>query len=259
MIVNRGGSTHTTAGGRVEIYCEGDENSIDINFYKTVLGQKANQFEFKPVGSSNNLLCFAETTLIRNGFCLIDRDYRTDEEVEKLEGKYKIKFLKVHEVEYFILNEKYLKQLPNIKKDIDINQKIEEVIDSLKLNFLADFLQFRINSYLEQFPRIKKLENSEIIDFQQVQDLLFEKLDRNYTEVQNRISLIKNEKITAWLEEFEKLTFKQFPSKEIFDGLKSKIFNNAKKTSDIAKEIALLMEEDNYIPEELETIFFPAT
>jgi len=102
MRVNRGYKTDTTAGDRKIIFCEGGNDSVDVIFYKTILGINANKFEFKPLGSSNTLLCFAETKLIENGFCLIDRDFRTDNEVFRLEKKYSIIFLKVHEIEIFL-------------------------------------------------------------------------------------------------------------------------------------------------------------
>jgi hypothetical protein len=101
MRVNRGYKTDTTAGDRKIIFCEGGNESVDVVFYKTILGINANKFEFKPIGSSNTLLSFAETKLIDNGFCLIDRDFRTDTEVLKLENNYNIIFLKVHEIENF--------------------------------------------------------------------------------------------------------------------------------------------------------------
>ena len=91
MRINRGYNTDTTSGNRQIIFCEGTSDSIDEVFYKTILGINANSFELKPLGSSNTLFCYAETKLIENGFCLIDRDFRTDDEIIELETKYKIR------------------------------------------------------------------------------------------------------------------------------------------------------------------------
>lgn len=87
MKINRGYNTDTTSGNRQIIYCEGTGNSIDEVFYKTILGINANQFELKPLGSSNTLFCYAETKLINTGFCLMDRDFKTDDEITELESK----------------------------------------------------------------------------------------------------------------------------------------------------------------------------
>jgi len=240
--------------GRVKIFCEGTVNSIDVIFYKTILGANANKFEFKPIGSSNTLLCFAETNLIDNGFCLIDRDFRTIEESIKLEEKYNIKFLKVHEVESFLLDIKYLTQLEYIRDGVDIKEEIEKIIKNKRVRFLADFLQFKINNHLDKFPRISKLSNSELPIEDNLIDLLFSKLDYNYNEVQIKIKEIKEIYIDKWKEEFNSLTIEHLPSKEIFKELKNKIFNNPPKDSDIAKDIALLMLNDNFIPNDLKRI-----
>ena len=162
MAIIRGYNGNISSFGRKKIYCEGSLNGIDEIFYKTILGANANKFEFKAIGSSNTLLCFAETNLIDNGFCLIDRDFRTMEEIKKLEEKYPIKFLKVHEVENFLLNIKYLSKLAYFRKGISIEDKINEIITNKRVRFLADFLQFKINNHLDKFPRIPKLENTEL-------------------------------------------------------------------------------------------------
>jgi hypothetical protein len=254
MQIGRGYKTDITAGDRKSIFCEGGNNSVDVIFYKTILGADANKFEFKPIGSSNTLLCFAETNLINNGFCLIDKDFRTTEESIKLEEKYDIKFLKVHEVENFLLNIKYLKQLEYIRKNVNIEEKIEEIIQNKRVRFLADFFQFKINNHLDKFPRISKLSNSELPSEDNLIDLLFSKLDSNYNEVEIKIKEIKEVYISNWKEEFNNLTIENLPSKEIFKELKNKIFLNPPKESDIAKDIALLMLKDDYIPEDLRDI-----
>lgn len=254
MQVNRGYKTDITAGDRKSIFCEGSNNSLDIIFYKTILGANANKFEFKPIGSSNTLLCFAEANLIENGFCLIDKDFRTVEESRKLEDKYNIKFLKVHEVEHFLLNQKYLTQLEYIRSGVNIEEKISEIIENKRVRFLADFLQFKINNHLDKFPRISKLLNSDLPTEDNLIDLLFSKLDQNYNEVEIKITEIKEVYIDNWKKEFDSLTIENLPSKEIFKELKNKIFNNPPKESDIAKDIALLMLKDDYIPEDLRAI-----
>ena len=254
MQVNRGHKTDITAGDRKSIFCEGGNDSLDIIFYKTILGANANKFEFKPIGSSNTLLCFAETNLIKNGFCLIDKDFRTIEESTKLEAKYDIKFLKVHEVENFLLNTKYLSQLDYIRNGVNIEEMISEIIKNKRVRFLADFLQFKINNHLDKFSRISKLSNSDLPSEDNLIDILFSKLDSNYNEVEIKIKEIKEDYINNWKEEFDNLTIEDLPSKEIFKELKNKIFNNPPKESDIAKDIALLMLKDNYMPESLRDI-----
>lgn len=255
MRVNRGYTTDTTAGDRKIIFCEGGENSVDVIFYKTLLGNHANKFEFKPLGSSNTLLCYAKTELIKNGFCLIDRDFRTENEVSKLEKKYSIKFLKVHEIENYFLDKNYLSKLSYFRTGVDIDKKIEEIISSKRVRFLSDFLQFKINTHLDEFPRIPKLENKEIPEENEVINLLLSKLDNNYEEVRNKISEIENQLIQDWFKEYDDLTSELLPSKEIFKELKNKIFNNPPKENDIAKDLALLMQQNHYIPSTLEVIF----
>jgi len=254
MKVNRGNNINTTSGNRKVIFCEGEAESIDIIFYKSILGINANKFEFKALGSSNILLSYAETKLISNGFCLVDRDFRTDEESLKLENKFSIKFLKVHEVENFLLNVNYLSRLNYLRKDVNIPKSIDNVISEKRIRFLADFLQFKINNHLGKFPRISKLSNSELPTEDNLIDILFSKLDSNYNEVEIKIKEIKEDYINNWKEEFDNLTIEDLPSKEIFKELKNKIFNNPPKESDIAKDIALLMLKDNYMPESLRDI-----
>lgn len=255
MRVNRGYKTDTTAGDRKIIFCEGGNESVDVVFYKTILGINANQFEFKPIGSSNTLLSFAETKLIDNGFCLIDRDFRTDTEVLKLENNYNIIFLKVHEIENFFLNTDYLQKLDYLRNGVDIQQQINHVIQIKRIRFLADFLQFKINNHLDKFPRISKLKNSELPDEEEIINTLFSKLDTNYDEVQVKIREIKETYIEGWKNDFEKLDINLLPAKEIFKELKNKIFINPPKESDIAKDIAKLMLEDNFLPENIKDIF----
>jgi hypothetical protein len=81
------------------------------------------------------------------------------------------------------------------------------------------------------------------------------KLDYNYNEVQIKLQEIKELYINSWRDEFENLTIENLPSKEIFKELKNKIFINPPKESDIAKDIALLMLKDNFIPQDLKRIF----
>jgi len=195
MRVNQGRRENTTAGNRQIIHCEGEANSSDIIFYRTILGVNVTQFDLQPLGSSNTLLCYAETELIQEGFCLIDRDFRTEEEVQRLENRYKIKFLLVHEVENLLLNSTYLKQLDYYRSGIHIDNEISKIIDSKRVRFLADFLQFKINSHLDKFPRISKLRNSELPNEENLKMVLLEKLNINYLEVQNKIDEIENQYI----------------------------------------------------------------
>lgn len=255
MRVNRGYKTDTTAGDRKIIFCEGGSESVDVIFYKTILGINANKFEFKPIGSSNTLLSFAETKLIDNGFCLIDRDFRTDQEVSKLENKYSIRFLKVHEIENFFLNIHYLQKLDYLINGVDIQQQINNAIKRKRTRFIADFLQFKINNHLDKFPRISKLKNSELPDEEEIINTLFAKLDTNYDEVQVKIREIKQKYIEDWKNDFEELTINFLPAKEIFKELKNKIFINPPKESDIAKDIAKLMLDDNFLPEDIKDLF----
>jgi len=255
MKLQRGKQGTTTNANRTIIYCEGSENSPDILFYKNILKGQERNFKFKPLGSSNTLLCYAETKLIEEGFCLIDRDFRSNKEILKLEQKYKIKFLPTHEIENLLLNPLYLEQLDYYRDGVDIESEIENIINSKRVRFLADFLQFKINSHLDKFPRISKLRNSELPNEENLKTVLLEKLNLNYLEVQNKIDEIENQYIDEWLIEFNSLSIDKLPGKEIFKELKNRIFNNPPRESDIIKDIALLMETDSFIPPELETIF----
>ena len=255
MRVNQGKRSNTTTGNRQIIHCEGGENSLDVIFYKTLLGANIIHFDLQPLGSSNTLLCYAETELIEEGFCLIDRDFRTDAQVLKLEQKYKIKFLPVHEIENLLLNSKYLKKLKYYRSGVDIDSEIDKIVVSKKVRFLADFLLFKINTHLEQFPRVSNLENSELPNESELKSLLLNKLNTNYIEVKKKIDEIKNNYIDEWCNEFDNLTINKLGGKEIFKELKNKIFNNPPKESDIVKEMALLMESDGFMPPELGNIF----
>lgn len=256
MQVNRGKNNSTTAGERIVIYCEGREESADILFYTTILGANKTKFELKPFGSSNTLLCFAiEDHLMKNGFCLIDRDFRMDNEVKELENSYKIKFLPVHEIENLFLNSKYLKKLNYCRKDIDIEDKIQEVIAVNKVRYLADYLQFKINTHLDEFPRISKLKNRELSSEEEVVPTLLAKLDKNHEKVTDKVDEIRKEYLSNWKDEFENLTINNLPGKEIFKELKKLIFTQTPKESDVVKDIALLMEADSFIPLELQDIF----
>ncbi|MFK5976163.1 MAG: hypothetical protein QM493_06610 [Sulfurovum sp.] len=242
------------------IYCEGRENSADKLFYTTLLGGNSN-FDLKPLGSSNTLLCFAreEHLISPNDFCLIDRDFRTDEEVLQLEEKYKIKFLPVHEIETLLLNPYYLQKLsyirPHIKAE-DIQGEIDKIIELKKVRFLADFLQFKINTHLDVFPRIRKLKNNELPQEEALVDLLLLKLENNYNTVESKVIEIKENYILQWKVEYNTLELKYLPAKEIFKALKDKIFINfPQDETQIVKDISLLMEADGFMPPELIEIF----
>lgn len=256
MQVSRGRNNSTTAGERTVIYCEGREESADILFYTTILGANKTKFELKPFGSSNTLLCFAiEDHLMKNGFCLIDKDFRTDKEVQELETKYKIKFLPVHEIENLLLNAKYLKKLDYCKKDINIEEEIKNILSLHKVRYLADYLQFKINTHLDQFPRISKLKNNELSSEEEVIPTLLSKLDNNNKKVTHRIEEIEKTYLNNWKNEFENLSINNLPGKEIFKELKKSIFTQTPRESDVVKDIALLMSEDDFIPTELQNIF----
>lgn len=243
------------------IYCEGREHSADKLFYTTLLGIDRSRFELKPMGSSNTLLCYAQEDhlISSNDFCLIDRDFRTDVEVNNLESRYKIKFLPTHEIENLLLNPKYLEKLSYLKKNINIAEieiQINKIIEEKRVRFLADFLQFKINTHLDRFPRIRKLRNSELPQENELITTLLAQLDNNYKEVESKISEIKNTYINDWKAEYDTLTLKYLPAKEIFKVLKHKIFKNfPADDSQIVKDIALLMKADNFMPPELIEIF----
>lgn len=242
------------------IYCEGRENSADKLFYTTLLGIDRSRFELKPMGSSNTLLCYAqeEHLISRNDFCLIDRDFRTDDEVESLESRYKIKFLPTHEIENLLLNPKYLEKLSYLKKNINIAEieiQINKIIEEKRVRFLADFLQFKINTHLDRFPRIKQLRKNELPNEDELIHTILAQLDSNYEEVESKISEIKNTYINDWKVEYDRLTLRYLPAKEIFRALKDKIFINFPQESDIVKDIARLMEADSFMPSELIEIF----
>lgn len=255
MSIHRGKKESITSGDRKVIYCEGNQDSIDITFLKNMLGAQASNFEFKPLGSCETLLNYAGARLIENGFCLIDRDFRTNEEVQRLENSYPVKFLLAHELEYYFLDANYLRKLPYIKLDIDINQKITEIKMAKKVRFLADFLQFKINNHISRFPRIKKLEHAELPNEVLLPRVLLSKLNDNYETVKQKIEEIKDPFLNRWIIEYEQLDIKLLPSKELFKELKNKIFNQPPSDSDIAKDLASLMLKDNYIPAELKIIF----
>jgi hypothetical protein len=65
--------------------------------------------------------------------------------------------------------------------------------------------------------------------------------------VQVKIREIKEKYIEGWKNDFEELTINFLPAKEIFI--------NPPKESDIAKDIAKLMLEDNFLPENIKDIF----
>ncbi len=259
--VRGGSSSGITTGSMITVLCEGGVSSTDVVFYKAILGSMASIFEFKPIGSSNVLLEIAANSteiknLIGDGFCLIDKDFRTDAELTKMEKKTSLKVLRKHEIENFLLDTKYLKQLEYIKRDVDIDKEINKIIESKKIRFLADFLQFKINNHLAKFPRISKLSKSDLpSDKSIVVTSLLKKLDDNYNNVDKKVIEIKDKYINIWEKDFESLSIDELPGKDIFKELKNKIFNQPPQTSDIAKHIAKLMQEDSYMPSCLKVIF----
>ena len=260
MKINRG-KINNIAGDRKIIFCEGTHNSIDIVFYKNILGIDARKFEFKPLGSSSNLLNYGRMNLIENGFCIIDRDFRTDEEIKELESKYKIKFLRVHELENFLLNVTYLYKLDYIKQNININDIVNDIIQENKNRLFADYLQYKINNYLNgtdyKFPRIVGLKNNEIVNINEDEIIkkLLKKLEKNSSKIEIKIKDIKEKLISQWKNEFKLLPVELLPGKEIFKKIKNKIFTISINESDIANDIAKLMSKDNYLPNELKNIF----
>jgi len=260
MRVERGYKTDTASGDRQIIFCEGTRDSIDIIFYTTILGINKDDFMLKPLGSSNTLFCYADIALFEDGICLMDRDFKTDDEIKELETKYKIKFLRVHEVENFLLDVNYLKKLDYIKQDIDIDSIIKDTISENKNRLLADYLQHKINNYLNgsdyKFPRIGQLKSHEITDEDEIVKNLLYKLNQNYQKIEHKIKDIENNNINKWKNEFNTLSLELLPGKEILQKIKNKIFNNPPPESDIAKDMASLMCINGYMPECLHNVFF---
>ena len=258
-------------GDRTIVHCEGNNNnSIDIAFYSILLGNLSSKIDLKTKGSCNLLLELA-THIFNNDlkeFCLLDRDYRNEEEIfKKQSNNQAIKFLSFHEVENCLFYPQYLLQLDYIKPKLDEN-KIEEIIQNIildkKIHFLADFLQFRINEHLDRFPRINQLKVTELPDNdKELLEILKNKLQINYDEVKKRIIEIENEKYITWLQEFENIFNNKSINKNllcgkiIFDELCKfkRIFIKPPSKEDIAIDIAKKMHTNNFYPANLKEVF----
>ncbi|MFM2344118.1 MAG: hypothetical protein RLZZ210_728 [Pseudomonadota bacterium] len=264
----QGDDSAVSTGNRVVIHCEGNNQSIDLAFYSTLLGNLNSKFDLQAKGSCNLLFELAVYINNKNSdikeFCLIDKDYRSNDEINtKQKNNKSIKFLSVHEVENCLFYPKYLLQLDYIKPKLTEN-KIEGIIQKIlienKVQFLADFLQSRINSHLDKFPRIDKLNKSELPqDDKEVLHLLENKLNDNYQKVKKRISEMKNKRYTDWINEFETISNDKYSlcGKIIFDELlqAKRLFIKPPSKTDIAKHISEKMRADNFMPANLGEIF----
>lgn len=152
-----------------------------------------------------------------------------------------------------------MQKLPYFKSslnDTDITNLIYNIIEDKKIKFLADFLQFKINAYVDRFPRIKKLRNSEIPNnANDLKDIIKDKLNANYEIVNRKKEEIFDTYLDIWINDYDSLELQYLPSKEIFTTLKGSIFQNPPNNSDIAKDMAILMENDEYMPTQLQNIF----
>ena len=85
-------------GDRIVIHCEGNNEGSDLAFYSTLLGNLNSKIDLKTKGSCNLLFELADYNHKNNlkEFCLIDKDYRSNDEIKlKEKNNSTIKFFRV--------------------------------------------------------------------------------------------------------------------------------------------------------------------
>ena len=142
------------------VFLEGDNSSQDRKFYSALLPGEHSNFKLVPSNSSENLnringaiLSIMESNLGWMNFHLIrDRDYLTDEMVEKYRGHAsgKIFVLEKHELENYLIDFEILSivlnEIFNIAKTAD---ELKEVFYSsaikMSSNVMREMVSFRLN------------------------------------------------------------------------------------------------------------------
>ena len=163
------------------VFLEGDNSSQDRKFYSSLLPGESSNFKLVPANSSDNfsrinsaIMSILESNLGWMNFFLIrDRDYLTDEMVEKYRNhpSGRIFVLEKHELENYLINFDVMstvlsdifnvEKTPNELKDIFYRAAIR-----LSSNVVREMIAFRLNLILspQDFSIEKVLQNEPYFD-----------------------------------------------------------------------------------------------
>lgn len=162
------------------IFVEGEENSFDTQLYSLVYPE----YLIIPCGSCSQVIMrtksFNSTQFIHNFkvYGIIDRDFRTDEEIEKLSEDY-IYTIKVAEVENLFIVKELIEYVSNyFAKDFD------DVLNKIKNYIIDQRLKNQINKQVSKFvvSHIKyQLSIAEILESDPKQSVnnVFKEIDVN--------------------------------------------------------------------------------
>ena len=112
------------------LFCEGDNQSLDYRIYSELFPDAI----IRPVGSCKNVINYTSSfnklpELIHNAYGIVDRDFRTYEDIQLLKEK-DVYVLKVCEIENLFIDEEYLNEFA-----IKVNAT-KPIVEDIKSRFI---------------------------------------------------------------------------------------------------------------------------
>ena len=271
------------------VFLEGDNSSPDRKFYSSLFPSNNSDFKLIPANGSSNLnrinsaiLTIMDSNIGWMSFYLLrDKDYLTDEMVEKYRGHSsgKVFVLSKHEIENYLIEfetiKEVLSEIFGLEKSIDaIKQSLKEVALKISSQVIRDMISFRLNLYLNpQDFSIGKILNGDSY-FQQNEEGLEIKEDKS-TVIEEKFLKTSEEINTAMETALSSDSIKEvigncerevqeslesdswltlFPGKELLEGLAKKfgISNYISFQNSLIKELSAHQDR---VDAELQDIF----
>lgn len=185
-------------GSRKKIlFCEGKRASLDTQIYEILFPD----YTVTPVESCSKVIQYTRAfnkypSKETQAFGIIDRDFRTDEQIQKLQTE-QVYLYDVAEIENLFLIEDFLQEFSTYKKEqIDINKIKREILESMdndKESQISNYVSSYIN-YIFSEENLKKGKTlQEVKDhFNNFQNNL--KIDDVYNTRKNKYEKILNDK-----------------------------------------------------------------
>lgn len=196
-------------GSRKKIlFCEGKTNSLDTKIYEILFPN----YTVTPVESCSKVIQYTRAfnkypSKEAQAFGIIDRDFRTNEQIQKLQTE-QVYLYDVAEIENLFLIEEFLQEFATYKKEeIDINKIKEEILKKMKDDKENQISNY-VSSYINYVFSEKHLRNGRTL--QEVKD--------HFTNFQNDIKI--EDVYNTRKQEYEKILNDKDYSKAIL------IYNN---------------------------------
>lgn len=168
---------------------EGGSSSIDLGLYQWLL--KENDIEIVPLGSCNDVRLAVNKTGVWNRLApsvklnaIIDRDYRSDDEIKKLQEN-NCQVIGLHEIESYLCIPEIVFEIGNRLGLIEEPTKLEDIKATISSYFKEVLIKVVCGRVQNQIPTItfdvsiKRPEKQAIDSVERLQTILSSKIDRH--------------------------------------------------------------------------------